>query len=478
MDIFCALPAVLAGFNPWWEGRRDAALPAFHRNVFQELRTAALDPLSRRGVLLTGIRGSGKTTLLRQLAHCLIDEGVPALNIVYLPMEHPLLRSAGLETCLRTWREFHVQAPGRQYVLIDEMQLLPDWSIDLKVGIDLHPERRPICACSFGTAPGEQQESCCGRVRELAVGPLSFGESLALRGVEVPAVPRPARLAELFSWPRRRLAALARAAEALAAPFNDHLARGGFPGAALAETVEEAQKFVRERVCDRMLRTDMSVHRNVRSPYGPEELFLRLCQAMAPLPDNAALHEGLSMSRRSAGRWLGFLESAHLVTRLPYRPFGGGPRQADMLHMADPSLVPAQLGRGAAFLDNPGEYAGAVGTAVLGHLQGAPADCWKRLAFWRDAAGRPAGFAVTAGAHSIPFAFGLDGQTEAQGAAALAMFMEEQHLPYGVLVTASPVGIGPLETAGLTDAAQAGMLRLPASLLCLWLDTPDLLMAA
>ena len=88
------LMSILTRFNPWWRGA-SFDLPLWSRAVFKELYQWAAQPPAKRAVMLSGARQVGKTTLLHQLVRKLLDDGVSASNILYITMDHPLLKMAG-----------------------------------------------------------------------------------------------------------------------------------------------------------------------------------------------------------------------------------------------------------------------------------------------------------------------------------------------------------------------------------------------
>jgi len=116
--------SVMREFNPWWEtGAVPDSLP-WKRSAFAELRDWIIDPPSRRAVLVTGARRVGKTTLLRQLIQKLLADGVSPRNILYLTLDHPLLKLSGIGNLLQIWRELQPNIQGMEFLFIDEVQNL------------------------------------------------------------------------------------------------------------------------------------------------------------------------------------------------------------------------------------------------------------------------------------------------------------------------------------------------------------------
>ena len=135
------LMSILTRFNPWWRGA-SLDLPPWSRAVFKELYQWASQPPAKRAVMLSGARQVGKTTLLHQLVRKLLDDGVSASNILYITMDHPLLKMAGLDAAIEAWREMEPSAGGQEFVFVDEIQSVKDWDVWVKLQVDFQKERR------------------------------------------------------------------------------------------------------------------------------------------------------------------------------------------------------------------------------------------------------------------------------------------------------------------------------------------------
>ena len=128
------LLGVLQGFNPWW---RNGAftVPQFRRLAYYACQKYANDSSIRRAILISGPRRVGKTTILLQTAFDLLKEGVPAQSILYLSLDHPILKLAGLSEVLRVYHEIIQQ---------EDLPCAAAW--------DAHsPESRSPCARAGGS---------------------------------------------------------------------------------------------------------------------------------------------------------------------------------------------------------------------------------------------------------------------------------------------------------------------------------------
>ena len=130
------LSAVLSQFNPWWRGEKISGIPHWRRAAFGELYTWIANPPAPRAVLLSGARQIGKTTLLLQVIDKLLESGIAAANILYITFDHPVIKLAGIDAVLEAWRAREPEAPGAEYLFLDEAQFMRDWGTWIKHQVD------------------------------------------------------------------------------------------------------------------------------------------------------------------------------------------------------------------------------------------------------------------------------------------------------------------------------------------------------
>jgi predicted AAA+ superfamily ATPase len=102
---------VLDSFNPWWTTGmiHPSYTKTFHKTAFDEI-SYIVRPEERgggkeRGILLAGGRGLGKTTMIYQLAEMGVKNGINPKAILYVPMEHTVLKLAGVDEALSCYHE-------------------------------------------------------------------------------------------------------------------------------------------------------------------------------------------------------------------------------------------------------------------------------------------------------------------------------------------------------------------------------------
>lgn len=93
---------VLTAFNPWWktETVNPRMSKTYKRFAFHEAMKR-LDQIDiRRTVVLTGTRRVGKTTIQCQMIETLLERGIAPQKIVFISMDHPMLKLSGVNDIL------------------------------------------------------------------------------------------------------------------------------------------------------------------------------------------------------------------------------------------------------------------------------------------------------------------------------------------------------------------------------------------
>ena len=119
---------VLRAFNPWWT--TGSVHPDFTKKYRRFAYYEAIKRLDqtdlRRTVVLTGTRRVGKTTIQYQMIDTLLKRGVSPQRIVFISMDHPMLKLSGLNDILECYHE-NVWAGHDCYYFFDEIQYASDW---------------------------------------------------------------------------------------------------------------------------------------------------------------------------------------------------------------------------------------------------------------------------------------------------------------------------------------------------------------
>jgi predicted AAA+ superfamily ATPase len=448
-------------------------LPTWRRAAFSQLRGWLLDPPAKRALLLAGARQVGKTTLLLQAIADLLASGIPPNQILYATFDHPFFKLVGIERVLKSWREYQPVAPGPEYLLLDEIQSVPDWQTWVKHQVDFRKDRRIAVTGSALPIGAVGQESGVGRWHTIKLPTLSFFEYLRIRGLEPPSLPEPESLAELFAWSTPRFVRTAEQAAPLVAHFHGYLLRGGFPQTARTESISTAQRLLREDIVDKVLKRDMTALFGVRRILELEKLFVYLCMHDGGQLDLGRLSTNLELNKQTVNNFIDLLEAANLIFKL--RPYGYGKevlRSRPKVYLADAAIAGSVLLRGEALLRDSWHLGAAVECAFFKHVFTHYYTSSVGFTYWRDRNDREVDIVAEVGGKLIPFEvkYSQGGITPAD-LKGLFRFVELHNVPRAYVITRDLSSFGPL--AGESNdpsEPKRRIMRVPAPLACLWLS--------
>ncbi|MEA1893888.1 MAG: ATP-binding protein [Euryarchaeota archaeon] len=140
-------------------------------------------------IVVTGVRRSGKTTILIQFLHHLIEsKNVPASQTLYANLEDPRLPVNDGPTLLddlMTAHQAFVDSEGLHYLILDEVQRLPDWERWVRIQQEMNPGLHIIVSGSSAELLSKELATLLtGRHLDLEVFPLDFSEYLRFHGID------------------------------------------------------------------------------------------------------------------------------------------------------------------------------------------------------------------------------------------------------------------------------------------------------
>lgn len=270
---------VLRQYNPWWRNPsliKEEAKPQ-KRLAFHEALHIIKHETVKRFVVLSGARRVGKTTIMYQMIESLLDEGVPAKNILYVSFDNPIVKLVSIEDVLDIYESMY-PIEGQRYVFFDEIQYTENWELWMKV---IYDSRKEIRLAATGSASPVLErgaaDSGTGRWSVLRIPTLSFYEYCKLLQLEEPELPDKLRLTELTGMSEAEVLDICNKFHPLVQHFNRYLMVGGFPELVLSGDDMYAQRMLREDVVDKVIKRDVLSLFNIRSPLLMEKLFLYLC---------------------------------------------------------------------------------------------------------------------------------------------------------------------------------------------------------
>jgi len=380
------LLSVLQGFNPWWGGRPPSA-PAFRRIAYQNCRRFLDDPKQQRAIHLSGPRRVGKTTILLQIVRAVLDEGREPKSVVYLSLDHPILKLISLHEVLRLYHESIYPEGSPVLLLLDEVQYASDWELELKQLIDHKPAYRIVATGSASAVHKHKlAESGVGRWVSVKVPTLSFYEFVHIRGDPAPDVSPNLRPTDLLGKSQADLLHIGSACRRLMPLFARYLLVGGFPETAKQDDIATCQRLLREDVVERVLKRDMTALFGIRNVNELEKLFIYLCLNTGGILSVQKCASALGSTTVTVSNHLEALEQANLIFRLPPAGTGGKTvlKARYKIYLVDAALRNAVLLRGEDIVKNPDEMGTIVETTVLRHLVAYHYRDTPELVYWRD----------------------------------------------------------------------------------------------
>lgn len=302
---------IIATQNPWWSdpAARPTA-PAHSRKPFRELQRVLSEADLQRAQVLLGPRQVGKTRLLWQVARHFLDDGWPPANVTYFDFSDDRFgRDRGLRDVFEAKPTGFRDATPR-LLLLDEVTRAPRWDLALKQLVDRARSMPPgsrdrvlVTDSAAALVRGSARESLQGRIDEIRIHGLTFGEALHLQRQRDDESERDVYM--------RSPGALER-----------YLETGGFPEHVTHdESRERVWERMRADVADRAIARDLSRERvDIERVTA---LFGALVQDSGGLfeagnrAEDLPEEDGRGTDARTVRRWVSLLEQASLIDRLP-----------------------------------------------------------------------------------------------------------------------------------------------------------------
>ena len=363
---------VLTAYNPWWKtGIMNPKMSkTYKRFAFYEAMKRLEQKDLRRTVVLTGARRVGKTTIQYQMIEALLNRGVAPQKIVFISMDHPMLKLAGFFEILECYHE-NIYAERDCYYFFDEVQYAQDWDNWLKVIYDMQPDTQVVATGSASPALMKgNQESGAGRWTVIQVPTMSFYEYCELLELDRPELPQNLKITSLPYKTQQERNQVIMQLSKVHNHFNRYLQVGGFPELALSSNDLMAQHIMREDVVDKVLNRDLPSLYNIRNPIELERIFLYLCNVSSGIVSIEAIAKELSgVSRPTVENYIRYLESANLIYQSwPVDMAGKRVLKArPKIYIADAAIRNAVL-MDDSLLTDPVEMGKIVETAIYKHV--------------------------------------------------------------------------------------------------------------
>ncbi|MDR2870018.1 MAG: AAA family ATPase, partial [Deferribacteraceae bacterium] len=234
-------------------------------------------PDIRRMLLLTGARRIGKTTIMYQMIERLIQQGVSPKRILYVSLDHPILKLSNINEILQIYRD-NVYSNDDVYYFFDEIQYADSWDSWLKTLYDTNKQCRAVATGSASPIlVSKASESGVGRWTTLSIPTLSFYEYCVLLKHDLPELAADIKPTNLRAMPINEQRGIFQSLRPLLPHFSRYLLVGGFPELALSKDEAYAQRILRDDIVDKVLKRDIPALYNIRSIVDLEKIFIYLC---------------------------------------------------------------------------------------------------------------------------------------------------------------------------------------------------------
>ena len=363
---------VLTAFNPWWKSGavNPKMTKTYKRFAFHEAMKRLDQYDFRRIVVLTGTRRVGKTTIQYQMIDTLLKRGIEPQKIVFISMDHPMLKLSGVNDVLECYHE-NIYAEQDVYYFFDEVQYAQDWDRWLKMIYDMQPDTNVVATGSASPALVKgNQESGAGRWTVIQVPTMSFYEYCELLDLERPQLPKTLKMTQMLYMTQPERTRIMMQLQKVQNHFTRYLQVGGFPELALSDNDIMAQQIMREDVVDKVLKRDLPSLYNLRNATELERIFLYLCNVSSEIVSIEAIAKELSgVSRPTVENYIQYLESANLIyMSLPVDMAGKKVLKASpKIYIADAAIRNAVL-MDESLLTDSIEMGKIVETAVYKHV--------------------------------------------------------------------------------------------------------------
>jgi predicted AAA+ superfamily ATPase len=272
--------------NPWWV--EHLAWPRVIEIARDPLKNLEDRVLNRDLITsLVGLRRTGKSTLVFQVIRDMLKNKIDPRNILYFTFEE--LPAVNLANLLRQIIDYQLkrELPGKNYIFLDEIQYVDGWNSVLKHYFDLYPQLKFVITGSSSLFIKTQSlESLAGRIQELILNPMNFGEYLRIN--------KKTNTQESF-W--------------------QYLAWGEFPYLEKLPGWAEKYEYVNEFVIKKVVENDLP---RLKKIYGQE--LLHLLKIIIERPGQqieiANLASDLGIARNTLREYLSLLEKTYLISQL------------------------------------------------------------------------------------------------------------------------------------------------------------------
>lgn len=289
--------------NPWWVDPKvlaeDPTKPK--RDVFPLLWEKICN--NDLVTAVTGLRRIGKTTIIKQAINDLLNSGTDRSKLLYFSFEESILvKDSGL---LEKVIEYQLKnkPDGKLYFFLDEIQYVDYWNAIIKKYADAYPRLKFVVTGSSSLfVKTKAKESLAGRILEIVMRPLAFGEYLRLvKGIKLPEATT------------LNVDGLSAYEKELKENFYDYLVFGEFPYLAKLEQFSDQKQYVLDWVIGKIVENDLPKMRRVVHSSALVDLTNILLTGSGQLVELQNLARDLGLDRATLNEYLYLLRETKLI---------------------------------------------------------------------------------------------------------------------------------------------------------------------
>lgn len=301
--------------NPWWT---EGQIPSFYKDMTPRLYLDIFYPLVKdmtvkRALILMGPRRVGKTVMLYHTIDRLIEEGVPAQNIIYISVETPIYNKIYLEQLFNLSKRTLGKPEGdssEYYVFFDEIQYLKDWEVNLKSLVDTYKNVKFVAS---GSAAAElkkrSDESGAGRFTDFSLPPLTFYEYIHLKGYGQLMIP------QRMQWKGGESDCYGTVdVDRLNELFVSYINYGGYPEVVFSEKIQENPgQFIRHDIIDKVLLRDLPSLYGIQDVQELNSLFTMIAYHSGGMFSYEGMSKESGVRKELLRKYIEYLQAAFLI---------------------------------------------------------------------------------------------------------------------------------------------------------------------
>lgn len=285
----------------------------YPRSIFKKLEAELQE---KEVTVITGMRRVGKTTALNYL-YDMIDSNNKALIDLENPLHRKAFETENYDAVWNNLRQFGITKEAKAYLLLDEVQNLPEIARVVKYLYDHFDVKFILTGSSSYYLRNLFPESLAGRKVIFEMFPLTFAEFLVFRQIERDSIE---------TWADKAAEKNVIRYEKLMPYYNEFLEFGGFPAVVLEDNLERKKTLLNE-IFTSYFEKDARILADFRDMSKLRDLILLLVPRIGSRIEINKLASNLSVSRETVYSYLSFLEQTYFITLLP-RHSGSIDRQA------------------------------------------------------------------------------------------------------------------------------------------------------